>query len=29
MRGNTVMKGYLANPEATGKTLVGGLVSFG
>jgi fatty-acyl-CoA synthase len=22
MRGNTVMKGYLANPEATGKTLV-------
>ncbi len=23
MRGNTVMKGYLANPEATGKTLVG------
>ncbi|MGA9015585.1 MAG: AMP-binding protein [Acetobacteraceae bacterium] len=23
MRGNTVMKGYLANPESTGKTLVG------
>jgi len=23
MRGNTVMKGYLANPEATSKTLVG------
>jgi fatty-acyl-CoA synthase len=23
MRGNTVMKGYLGNPEATGKTLVG------
>ncbi len=23
MRGNTVMKGYLANPEATAKTLVG------
>ena len=23
MRGNTVMKGYLANSEATGKTLVG------
>ena len=23
MRGNTVMKGYLRNPEATGKTLVG------
>ena len=23
MRGNTVMKGYLANPQSTGKTLVG------
>ena len=23
MRGNTVMKGYLANPKSTGKTLVG------
>jgi fatty-acyl-CoA synthase len=23
MRGNTVMKGYLANPAATGRTLVG------
>jgi fatty-acyl-CoA synthase len=23
MRGNTVMKGYLGNPESTGKTLVG------
>ncbi len=23
MRGNTVMKGYLGNPDATGKTLVG------
>ena len=23
MRGNTVMKGYLGNPDATGRTLVG------
>ena len=23
MRGNTVMKGYLKNPDSTGKTLVG------